>query len=323
MRTAVILLNWRNAEDTIAAVESLLGTASETGFQILVCDNASNDGSTEAFLDWARHHSSVAADFLVSESDPPRMIESAFEKTVIWIATGANLGFAGGNNVGVRMAQRHGEFEYFWFLNNDCLVEPETLTALVSAMEEDRSIGICGALLRYVTPSDRIQAYGGARHNPWTGRAQYLGHWAEPHAPHSRDEVEQEMSYVCGASMFVRRELIENVGPMTEDYFLFFEELDWAVRAQRAGYRLAYCPSAIVHHKEGATIGSSSNTRKTSRLSDFYLFRNRLKFTARFYPFALPSVWLVMLLQAIRRGIRGQGDRMWMIFKILLGRTSP
>lgn len=319
---AVILLNWRNAPDTIAAVESLLKTSPGLNFRVVVCDNASNDGSAQSFLTWARNHTDSAADFFISASTDISTLQAAFEKQVVWVNTGSNLGFAGGNNVGVRIAQRVGHFEYFWFLNNDCLVTPVTMGALVSMMERDSAIGICGARLRYIVPDDRIQAYGGARHNRWSGRARYIGHWAAPDEPHSRDEVERSMSYVCGASMFVRREVIETVGLMAEDYFLFFEELDWALRT-KATFKLGYCPEAVVYHKEGATIGSSSDTKRTSWLSDFYLFRNRLKFTARFYPYALPSVWFVMLLQALRRGLRGQRDRMWLILQIMFGRKAP
>lgn len=322
MSIVVILLNWRNAPDTIAAVESLLKTNPAQQFQILVCDNASGDGSEAAFMSWARSHPGLSSDVMVSPADSSTSIAAAFERQVVWVSTGSNLGFAGGNNVGVRLAQRYGEFKYFWFLNNDCLVEPTTMEALVSRMEQNPEIGICGARLRYVEPADRLQAFGGAIHNRWTGRARYIGHWAVPEAAHSRDEVEQGLSYVCGASMFVRRELLDSVGLMAEDYFLFFEELDWAVRAKRR-FKLGYCPEAVVFHKEGATIGSSSDTTRTSWLSDFYLFRNRLKFTARYYPYALPSVWLVMLLQALRRGLRGQSDRMWLIFAIMFGKRKP
>lgn len=321
MTVAVILLNWRNSSDTIAAVESLLNTTGASDFRVVVCDNASNDGSEEKFISWARLHPDLAIEALIDESDSSETICNAFSKQVVFVATGSNLGFAGGNNVGVRLAMRAANFDYFWFLNNDCLVEPNAMSALLARMEQDPEVGICGALLRYVEPGDRVQAYGGATHNPWSGRARYVGHWATPGQPHSRVEVEKAMNYVCGASMFVRRSVIERVGLMAEDYFLFFEELDWAERSKKI-YRLGYCPEAVVYHKEGATIGSSSDTRRTSRLSDFYLFRNRLKFTARFYPYALPSVWFVMLLQALRRGFRGQHERMWLIMQILFGRRS-
>lgn len=321
MTVAIILLNWRNATDTLVCVESILKSSCQE-FQIFVCDNASNDGSEELFLKWATEYRGIAAQEVVRANDEADRLRIACSHRVVWIQTGANLGFAGGNNVGIRLAFQYGAFDYFWLVNNDCEVDAKALEALIRRVEEDPRIGICGALLRYFHAGQDVQAYGGARHNRWTGRAFYLGHLANPSTEHDTAAVEQEMTYVCGASMFVRREFIETVGLMNEDYFLFFEEIDWALRG-RGRFRLGYAPQAVVFHKEGATIGSSSDTRKTSRLADFYMNRNRLRFTAKFYPLAVPSVWLVMFLQAIKRGLRGQSDRMWLIVQILLGKVSP
>lgn len=319
-RVAVVLLNWRNATDTLACIESVL-CSRYPDYSILVCDNASGDASLEAFLAWAKARPGVAADFVLRQGASSSEVENALRYRVAWIDTGANLGFAGGNNVALRLALAHGEYRYFWLLNNDCVVAPDAMGALVARMGEDEGIGICGALLRYFDPPQSVQAYGGARHNPWTGRGRYLGHLATPGAGHDPRKVEETLSYVAGASMFVRREFVERVGLMSEEYFLYFEEIDWAMRAGRR-FRLGYAPEAVVFHKEGATIGSSSDTRRTSALSDFYLFRNRLRFTRKFFPAALPAVWTVMLLQALKRGLRGQMDRAWLILTILFGRKA-
>ncbi|MCB1937663.1 MAG: glycosyltransferase family 2 protein [Rhodocyclaceae bacterium] len=318
MTAAVILLNWRNASDTLACIESVLASRYRD-FQILVCDNASGDGSVERFRAWSAAHASVAALDAIGPGASCDAIRAALLHRVVWIETGGNLGFAGGNNVALKLALAHSTHDFFWLLNNDCEVAPEALGTLVARMQQDASLGICGARIRYFQAPGLIQAYGGARHNRWSGRAQYVGHLAAPDEAHDQADVERALSYVSGASMFVRRAFVEDVGLMYEGYFLYFEEIDWAVRGRKM-YRLGYEPAAVVFHKEGATIGSSSDTRQTSYLSDFYLFRNRLRFTARFYPYALPSVWLVMLLQALRRGARGQRDRMWLIVQILFGR---
>ncbi|MGL6077340.1 glycosyltransferase family 2 protein [Methyloversatilis discipulorum] len=319
MNVCVVLLNWNNAEDTLSCVESLLRLSSQD-FSVVVCDNASTDGSLRVFLDWAaRVGRSTAAQKDVSiESQRSELLE-AFSSRVVWVSTGGNLGFAGGNNVGIKLASQVAGFSYFWLLNNDCVVDRDALSFLRQYMERHPDVGICGAKLIYFHSPESVQAYGGATHNKWTGRAHYVGHLAHPRDPHDRASIERQLSYVAGASMFVRRAFIEQVGLMHEDYFLYFEEIDWALRG-KSNFRLGYEPNAVVFHKEGGTIGSSSDTRKTSRLSDFYLFRNRLRFTRRFFPEALPTVWLVMLLQAVRRGFRGQFERMFLIFQILLGR---
>lgn len=318
MNVVIVILNWRNSVDTLACIESLLGLGCRC-FKIVVCDNASSDGSSEVFLEWSARNPGVAAQYFISSESDDSSVRSAFLNRIVWVQTGANLGFAGGNNVGIRLASKVGEVDYFWLLNNDCVVDGDSLTSLCKYMTTHTDVGICGAKLIYFHSPDRVQAYGGASHSKWTGRARYLGHLSHPDDAHDSFVVERQLSYVAGASMFVRREFIERVGLMHEDYFLYFEEIDWALRGKGL-FRLGYEPNAIVFHKEGGTIGSSSDTRKTSRLSDFYLFRNRLRFTRRFFPEALPTVWLVMFLQGIRRGLRGQFERMWLIFQILAGK---
>lgn len=314
----VVLLNWRNAADTIACIESLLQSRQQS-FRVVVCDNRSGDGSTDAFLHWAAAHVGTASQRLLQPGDTADVVAREFAHQVVWLDTGANAGFAAGNNAGLRAAQHRNDWRYAWILNNDCTVAPDAMDHLLARMAADPTIGICGATLVYADSRSRVQAWGGAVHNRWTGRAKHLGHLADPAALPLAADVEPRMSYVCGASMFVCRQYLETVGLMAEDYFLYFEEIDWALRG-RGRFRLGYAPSAVVYHKEGASIGTNSDTRKTSALADKYLFRNRLKFTARHYPLAVPTVWLVMLMQAMHRGLRGQTDRMRLILRILLAR---
>lgn len=318
-KVCIVVLNWNNWQDTLRCIESLLKLSS-ADFTVLVCDNDSNDDSLSNFSEWSLNSSfGAAAPFVVQRSSPKPSIQKAFSYQVVWVSTGGNLGFAGGNNVGIRLGIEYGVFDHFWLLNNDCVVEPDALHYLSEYMEGRPDVGICGAKLIYFHSPDKVQAYGGALHDKWTGRARYLGHLAHPDDLHNSSCVEEQLSYVAGASMFVRREFLEQIGLMHEDYFLYFEEIDWAIRG-KGRFKLGYEPRAVVYHKEGGTIGSSSDTRKTSLVSDFYLFRNRLRFTRRFFPEALPSVWGVMLMQALRRGLRGQIDRMWLILRILFGK---
>jgi GT2 family glycosyltransferase len=274
-----------------------------------------------SFLSWSKLNADYAQAFSISEFTPEYSIEKAFEKRIVWIETGSNLGFAGGSNVGVRFAQRFGDYEFFWFLNNDCEVAPDALDAYLAYMASRSDVGICGAQLRYFHFPQTIQAYAGAVHNVWTGRARYIGYMADVGAVHDQNLVEHTMSYVCGASMFVRRDFIETVGLMQEDYFLYYEEIDWAIRGQGL-FNMGYAPGAVVFHKEGATIGSNNDPKKATYLSEFYLFRNRLLFTKRFFPYALCFVWITMLCQAVKRSACCQFERAWLIFKILFGKKK-
>lgn len=126
------------------------------------------------------------------------------------------------------------------------------------------------------------------------------------------------MNYVEGASMLVSRQFLTEVGLLCEDYFLYFEEADWAIRA-KGRFNLGYAARSIVYHKVGSSIGTSSNPAKMSYTSDYFNIRNRLLFTRRFYPAALPTVWLVIAGALLLRLCLGKWDRAAMIFRILCG----
>lgn len=132
------------------------------------------------------------------------------------------------------------------------------------------------------------------------------------------------MSYVSGASMLVSREFINRVGLMCDDYFLYYEEIDLAERARKAGFRLGYAPQAVVFHKEGAALGSGKSAHR-SMLAEYYGFLGKFAITRRFFPWALPTVYLYSLLQILRRYTQGYWARANMMVKVLLGlqRTPP
>lgn len=117
--------------------------------------------------------------------------------------------------------------------------------------------------------------------------------------------------------MLVSRQFVEQIGLMSEDYFLYFEEVDWAVRA-KGRFSLGYAPKSIVYHKVGASIGTSSNPAKKSLTCDYYNIRNRILFTRRYYPFFLPTVYLVLALELLLRLLCGRLDRTIMIARQML-----
>jgi len=129
------------------------------------------------------------------------------------------------------------------------------------------------------------------------------------------------MNYVEGASMLVSRQFLDEVGLLCEDYFLYFEEADWAIRA-KGRFSLGYAPLSIVYHKVGGSIGTSSNPATMSYTSDYFNIHNRLQFTRRFYLAALPTVWLVIVGSLLLRLCLGKWDRAMMIFRLLCGSTD-
>lgn len=304
---AVVILNWNGWRDTLACIHSVLTHAPAA--QVVVCDNGSSDGSYEHLK--AALSSALSPEGLCCLPHMQTWPQVSTARVVL-IQNGANLGFAGGCNVGLRFALAQGHL-YFWLLNNDTELESGALDALLQRMSRDTRIGMCGSRLVYFDMPDLVQARGGATYEPRMGVGRHLGVHESIHDPEDADAIEAAMDYVVGASMLVSRRFLERVGLMQDDYFLYFEELDWATRGRAQGFRLGYAPSSIVRHKEGASIGTS-HRGPGSILSMRYLSRNRLLFTTRFHRQHLGRVrrrmWFEVMVYLKRR--------QWAVAKVVL-----
>lgn len=318
--TYIILVNWNGWRDTVECLESIFRLDGDN-FRVIVCDNASSDDSLQQIKAWAEGRLAVRAanSELDSFSSPPvrkpvayRELASGtehpcgmrFDARLILIQTGANLGFAGGSNVGLRFALQDSHCKFCWLLNADTVAAPDALATLRRTVEQDPEIGICGSLtISYYSPKE-VQVLGGKSYNFWTSRVRSLPATSVDSLPASQERID----FVNGASMFVTRRFLETVGLMEESYFLYFEELDWAMRT-KGKFLLGYAPDSIIYHKEGAQAGSNSDRMKRSLLSDRFLSKNRVLFTRRYVPWALPSVLASVVLAAAHRLLRGDANR--------------
>jgi GT2 family glycosyltransferase len=302
----IVVLNWNGWRDTIECLESLF-RLDYPDYTVVVCDNASSDDSWQRIQSWARGEitASCANSELGHLTSPPVTKPVPFvsysspfasvtapmsDCSLALIQTGSNLGFAGGCNVGLRYALAQSNCEYAWLLNNDTIVERDALSSLVEEMNRRPRLGICGSVLVDYSSPKVVQVLGGRRYTPWSGRVL-------PHGKLSLSELppSQPIDYVHGASMLVSREFLESVGLMEESYFLYFEELDWSMRAG-GRFLLGYSPLSFVYHKEGMSIGTGSTLRNSSLLVERFAVRNRLLLTRRFHPAFVPSVlgWVVL-----------------------------
>lgn len=303
-RVYVLLLNWKGWSDTIECLESVFRLR-YPDFRVVVCDNASPDDSLERLRGWAEGRVAAAARGgplpAPPIAKPIRYAEYSREEAeaggegegdppLTLIRTGGNLGFAGGNNVGLRYVLARGDAAYVWLVNNDTVVDPDALAALVREAEADRSIGMVGSKLLYYDDPGVIQAVAGGSLRRWQGMTRLLGR-NEPDRGQWDRAVEPD--YVSGASMLVRLDTVRAVGLMDERYFLYSEEVDWCIRVRRSGERLAYCPASRVWHKEGKSVVYQSP------IHDYYTVRSALLLVRKFYPYLLPVALLHSLYRCV------------------------
>lgn len=322
-KTWVVVLNWNNGRDTVDCLQSILDSGTQDIEGVVVCDNDSHDGSVETIKNWAESNEMVLPeynwehdDFDLVSGDEATRVDSGLE--FVLINTGSNLGFAGGNNVGIRYVQQKCKYDFIFLLNNDALVVENTVKMLVTRCVETGA-GMCGCKVVYHFNPTRVQAWGGASFQPPLGRATHLGAGVDIDVQPSVENIERQLDYILGAALMISKPCLEDIGLMEESYFLYYEEVDWAVRARRAGFSLAYANDAVVFHKEGGTIGSSSIKGQRSLLSEYYLIKSRILFTRRQYPLYLPSVCLFTLAQLSRNLFRGDFKRCMVGLKAMFG----
>ncbi len=238
-RTAIVILNWNGLSDTLDCLASL-EHLDYPDYEVVVVDNGSTDGSVEA-------------------------IRQRFPNVTI-IENGENLGFTGGNNVGLRHALPRGA-GYALLLNNDTQVAPDFLRHMVEAAEADPGIGIVGPTIYYHQQPDHIWSAGGAIDRP-RGQTRMIG-LDEPDVG-QYGTAPREVDFVTGCALLVRKSVLEQVGLLDEQFFAYYEEVEWSARARRAGYCIVSVPKARVWHK------ISPQTRSDSPLVHYLMTRNRL-----------------------------------------------
>ncbi|MCC5612778.1 glycosyltransferase family 2 protein, partial [Nostoc sp. CHAB 5834] len=296
----IVLLNYNGWTDTLECLESL-AKLTFPYYQIIVADNCSDNNSIQHIQEWAngvRQSVQNPANTLCYLSNPPtgkpisHKLYSRAEaelggdrndrSSLILIQTGANLGFAGGNNVALRYILARGDGEYVWMLNNDTVVEPGSLTHLVDCYKRHKAenVGIVGAKVRYYHNPAIIQCIAGASYNKWIGYSHQIGNQEFDQGQYDTETAKPDL--IIGACMLVSTQFLKATGLLNEEYFLYFEEQDWSERARRKGYTLAYTTKAIIYHKEGGTIGASQ-WKGNSPLSDFYFTRSKLLFTEKYH----------------------------------------
>lgn len=238
---SIITVNYNGQKDTCALIDTI--PLNDPSLEVIVVDNASIENEAE----------------IISKRYPQiKVVRSA-----------TNLGFAGGNNLGIRAARG----KYLFFINNDTeFRDGWNVEPLMQRLESSDKIGIVCPKIRFAWSPQPIQFAGYTQLSAITMRNQAIGYGEEDHGQY---DTAHPTPYAHGAAMMVKRDALERVGMMPECYFLYYEELDWSEMFKRAGYEIWYEPACTIYHKESQTTGAESP------LKTYYITRNRLLFTKR------------------------------------------
>jgi GT2 family glycosyltransferase len=219
-RISCILVNWNGWRDTIECLDALKG-CDFPNLNVIVVDNGSTNDSIARI--------------------------KAAHPNIALLGNSKNLGFAGGNNVGIRYALAQGS-EYLWLLNNDTAPAPEALSELVAKILTDERIGAVASICYYADRPGTVQAWAGARVNLWIGHARNS----------TKPQGDDWFDALYGASMLVRSVAIRDAGLLDEGFFHYWEETEFCLRLRKKGWRLVAAPGSHVAHKVAASTGGNS-----------------------------------------------------------------
>jgi GT2 family glycosyltransferase len=215
-----------------------------------------------------------------SRADIPTTWQSKYP-SVKFIRSEKNLGFAGGNNLGIKAATG----DYLFLVNNDTEFTPDLVEKLVEVMDANPAIGMISPKINYYSDKGIIQYAGYTQMNYYTCRNVCIGLHEKDTGQY--DHISALTAYCHGAAMMVRKEAIEKAGLMNENFFLYYEEMDWAEHIKRAGYQAWVCTDALIYHKESISVG------KKSKLKEYFMNRNRILFIRRNAPFFNKIIFFV------------------------------
>lgn len=251
---SIILVNYKRAQDTIECVHSF-EKSTFTNYDVIIVDNGSNDGSIDELVTHCVHATIIPA--------------------------GVNMGFAEGNNVGIREALRRGSRQIL-LLNNDTIIQPDTLGALSEVLSTSPNVGIVGAKIYYHDRPNILWFAGGY----FNVNSAFYGHHGIGKEDVGQFDNMKDCDYVTGCCLLFRREVAESVGLLESAYFAYLEDADFCIRARRASYRVVYQPRATLYHK----VSTTSTWDSPAYI--YFNLRNKLIFLERHSTFSrrLPHI---------------------------------
>jgi len=296
-KIGIAIVSYRSAdviEDCLRSLAALKGVEP----RIVVVDNASDDASVDVIRAWA---AAMAGRVDFAEADFDSMAPP--ERWLTLLRAPVNRGFAYGTNRALEMLLRDRSLDHFWLLNPDARALPDCAEHLLRTAGEGRYAMIGGRVLFAAHP-DVVQTDGG-RVSRLTGTCVSVN-WGRS-LGEARMPAAGTLDFITGAHCLVSRSFLERVGLMRDDYFLYYEEVDWALR--RGDLPLRVAPGAVIQHHGGTAIGTGSIGRQPSPFSNYFNYRNRMRLLARFSPLGLPFglfYGLAKAAQLVAKGYRAE-----------------
>ncbi|MBQ6220864.1 MAG: glycosyltransferase family 2 protein [Methanosphaera sp.] len=260
-KVSIILLNWNGEEDTIECLESLK-SVNYPKFDVYLVDNGSKKRSVDSIMNY------LLTDNYYSTKIVTNKELNDFNKTndinLVFILNETNSGFAGGNNIALNYLSTHDVTDYILLLNNDTIVSTDFLSALVETYDENEDTGFVGINHYYYHNKDKLQTVGGGMVDLVHGEASAI------------TDINQKegFDFLTGSCILMSKKVLQEAGVLNEDYFMYWEDVDWSTRVRNKGYQLRVADRGCIYHKEGASIKSLSRI--------YYHTRNRILYMKRY-----------------------------------------
>jgi GT2 family glycosyltransferase len=277
-KVSIVTLTWNTTEITIDFLKSLNEYCTYPNLEVIIVDNG-------------------------SKQNPSDVLKAIYPSAIV-LVNEKNLGFTGGNNVGIKAATG----DYLFIVNNDTEFTPGLLEGLIKIFETYPDAGIVSPKFHYYYHKGTIEYAGYHEVNVFTGRNSMVGCQEKDEGQYNEIKI---TNYAHGGGMMVSRKVIEEVGGLPEEFFIYYEEFDWCEQIKRKGYKVYYQPESLIYHKESMTTG------KSSPFKTFYHTKNRILFMKRnmkplnfiifltyFTLFTIPKNTLTFLLKGQKEHLR-------------------
>lgn len=294
----IITVNYGTPHHTIECLKSIMENRYKH-FQVLIIDVSNLNQSVDLISNW---------------------IETVDDERFCLTQISENRGFAHGCNVGIKLALENEDCEFIWLLNNDTIIDESSLTELVNCYnknKKNKNVGIIGSKILEYNARDAIQNVGG-KFNKWTGYSVLIGMGETDKGQY--DNTELNPDYIVGASMFFHSSLVLKIGLLPENYFLYYEDIDWSITAKKAGLINITCTASLIYHKQGMSTGVKLLTKDHQLKNKIYLYRSYLFFYRRHYKNLIIIAYIMLLKQLAGKLFRGKLLEAGIIFKATFGR---